>query len=136
MVWHPRHVYETAELTEQKLHSLPPFDKWFVNLLQTGQLPIGPNPNIALSCNLLESAKKFSPALRALANDTSVGMYLGKRECLKWSSGALRGWVFPALREARAGWERRFGRWPWEPVNEWGDRPAAPGLDLNKRFDE
>jgi len=134
--WHPRQVYETAELIEQKQHSLPPFDKWYVNLLQAGQLPGGFSPglNTALSHRLLDSAQKFSPMLRSIANDTSLGLFLRKQGCIKWSSGALRGWMFLPLRDARAHWERRYGLWPWDPVEEWGANAPAT-VDLKRLED-
>src|SRR5262249_3458581 len=108
--WHPRQVYETPELVEQKQHSLPAWEKWYVNFLQNGQLPRGPARNTALSHALLDSAQKFSPLLRYVANETSVGLFLRKQGCTKWSSGALRGWTFRPLAEARVDWERRYGR--------------------------
>jgi hypothetical protein len=129
--WHPRQVYETPELVEQKQHSLPPLDKWYVNFLQTGQLPrgFGPGRNIALSRELLDSARAFDPLIRYVANETSVGLFLRKQGCTKWSSGALRGWTFRPLAEARADWECRYGQWPWEPLEEWGASPPPPKLE-------
>jgi hypothetical protein len=120
--WHPRQVYETPELMEQKQRSLPPLEEWYVNLLQAGQLPVGPARNIALSRELLDSAKKSSRLLQYVANETSVGLFLRKMGCTKWSSGAFRGWTFRPLAEARSAWERLYGQWPWEPVEEWGSR--------------
>jgi hypothetical protein len=127
--WHPRQVYETPELMEQKRRSLPPLDEWYVNFLQTGQLPRGPARNIALSRDLLDSARAFNPLLRYTANETSVGLFLRKQGCTKWSSGALRGWTFRPLAEARADWECRYGQWPWEPLEEWGASPPPPKLE-------
>jgi hypothetical protein len=37
--WHPRQVYETDALREQKEQSLPPLEEWFVEVLQEGVLP-------------------------------------------------------------------------------------------------
>jgi hypothetical protein len=122
---------------EQKQLSLPPFDKWYVNFLQTGQLPRGPGVrNIALSSELLSSAQKFSPILRNIANDTSVGLFLRKQGCMKWSSGAFRGWTFLPLREARAHWERRYGLWTWDPVEEWGASPLPAQVDLSQKLED
>jgi hypothetical protein len=37
--WHPRQIYETDALREQKEQSLSPLEEWFVEVLQDGELP-------------------------------------------------------------------------------------------------
>ena len=41
-------------------------------------------------------------------------------KCKRYSDSKKRGWIFPALAEMRAEWEKRYGKWEWDnDLNEW-----------------
>jgi hypothetical protein len=126
--WHPRELYRTAALVEQKQHSLRGLDAWIESLLQAGRLPdvspISKYPNRCLSEALLEDAKRFD----RFTNGTLVANKL--KTVLKvtpFNNKVARGWAFPPLREARRLWEQRNGgAWNWHvPAEEWGKMEDA-----------
>jgi hypothetical protein len=124
--WHPKQIYETAALVEQKGHSLRGLDAWAEVILQEGALPqpMLSYPNRCLSTHLLESAKDFDQ----YANGSRVAKKLqdlfGVQE---FSTKVARGWIFPPLDECRRLWEiRNGGRWQWHrDVREWKGTPKT-----------
>jgi hypothetical protein len=118
--WHPRQIYQTAALIEQKAHSLRGLDAWIEAMLQEGLLPspMRDYPNRALTRDLTAQAKEFD----RYTNDSLVPRKLQKLLHVEpFGTGAARGWKFPALPESRKLWEARFGgQWTWlRDVKEW-----------------
>ncbi|UGY27317.1 DUF5906 domain-containing protein [Bradyrhizobium septentrionale] len=118
--WHPKQVYETAALVEQKGHTLRGLDAWIEAMLQEGALPkpLSKYANRCLSADLVEAAEKFdrytNPAKVAQKLQTVLGVD-------PFNTKVARGWAFPELSECRVLWERRNGgRWKWgREVSEW-----------------
>ena len=122
--WHPRKVYETAALREQKAQSLSPIQHWLEEVLQDGKLPRSfwnktGKKDFALTCDLVADAIKRVPRLNGYLSDKAMGGFLGKTwGCISGKgespTGELRGWRFPPLAQMRADWSRRYGGWEWE----------------------
>jgi hypothetical protein len=126
--WHPRQVYATAALQQQKEESLSLTDGWWVELLQEGKLPgsgiNGRQKDFAMTEDLVEDAMQKAPRLRDYFSKNGMGRFLRKRGCVAYqerSVGRLRGWRFPPLTEARREWERQFGGWTWNwpDLSDW-----------------
>ncbi len=119
--WHPRELYKTAALIEQKQHSLRGLEAWIESLLQAGRMPESYSrkyPNRCLSKVLFEDAKGYV----RFTNETEVANKL--KDVLKvtpFNNKAARGWVFPPLAECRKAWEiRNGGAWNWHhEIEEW-----------------
>ena len=118
--WHPREIYETDALREQKAHSLTPEEEWLEAVLQEGTLPgMEPGNRIAAKA-ALDDARERIPKLKYVS-ETAFGRFLRKQGCTPWRTCSTRGWQFPPLSEARTTWDNKFGYWPWdEPaLTEW-----------------
>src|SRR5262249_23566957 len=119
--WHPKQLYKTAALMEQKAQSLRGLDAWIEDFLQTGQLPQPVSekyPNRCLTDNLLRSAEK----IERYTNKTQVAKKLKGMLCAtEFNAQVARGWALPPLAECRRIWEARYGgRWEWHSdVSEW-----------------
>jgi hypothetical protein len=118
--WHPREIYKTAALMEQKAHSLRGLDAWIESILQEGSLPCAFNnyPNRSLTRDLTDQAKQFD----RYTNNSLVPRKLKKLFKIEpFGSGDARGWKFPPLPECRKSWETHFGgEWSWlRDVKEW-----------------
>jgi Bifunctional DNA primase/polymerase, N-terminal/Primase C terminal 2 (PriCT-2)/Family of unknown function (DUF5906) len=123
--WHPRMIYETRGLLEQKEQSLSPLEQWLEQLLQEGVLP-GPGifcrnesqRDFSSTRALVDSAKERSPQLHWHLSDKQMGIFLRKHGCIpfKYRNGTLetRGWKFPPFAQMRADWSKRFGGWEWQ----------------------
>jgi hypothetical protein len=118
--WHPKQIYETDALLEQKQLTLHALDAWVEALLQEGVLPQASEryPNRSLTKYLVASARKYDPH----TNDSEVPRHLEKLlKVSAFSSGSARGWKFPPLPDCRRMWEtRNGGRWRWRrPLTQW-----------------
>ena len=118
--WHPKQLYKTQALLDQKVHSLRGLDAWIDTMLQAGELPgVWPKyPNRAFSDDLLAAALTFD----RYTNETVVARKLKKLfKLVSVNRTGARGWAFPPLAECRAAWERRNGgKWEWHTeVLEW-----------------
>jgi hypothetical protein len=118
--WHPKQIYKTEALIEQKGHSLRGLDAWIEAMLQEGALPkpLPKYPNRCLSGDLLEAAKEFD----RYTNSAKVATRL--QELLRveaFNTKVARGWAFPELAECRQLWaSRNGGTWRWHrAVEEW-----------------
>jgi hypothetical protein len=118
--WHPKKIYVTAALTEQKGHSLRGLDAWIEAMLQEGSLPnpVAAYANRCLSGDLREAALKFD----RYTNDSLIaGKLKGVFGVKPFNNKVARGWAFPPLPECRTAWElRNGGSWHWHrPIDEW-----------------
>jgi len=129
--WHPKMVYETAALVEQKGHSLRGMDAWIEAMLQEGTLPKPmPNyPNRSLTDDLYESAKQFDRYTNKSKVAAKLKTVFGVDVMERFDNKVARGWAFPPLPEARQIWERRNGgSWQWHDISltEWSPRALRP----------
>jgi hypothetical protein len=123
--WHPKQIYATAALAQQKQHSLRGLDAWIEDMLQRGCLPVPVQgyPNRCLSMHLLDAAKKFDRYTTASRIAKKLQDLFGVYE---FNNQVRRGWAFPSLAECRQIWEaRNGGQWPWHhdvpQWRQWGD---------------
>jgi hypothetical protein len=119
--WHPKLIYETDALMEQKQHSLRGLDAWIEALLQEGVLPCasGKYPNRSLTQDLVAAARRYDPH----TNDSQVPRKLQQvLHVTDYNVQTARGWAFPSLPECRQLWEaRNGGRWHWRrKLDGWG----------------
>jgi hypothetical protein len=120
--WHPKRIYATAALVEQKQRSLRGLDAWIEAILQDGVLPgaLAGYPNRALTDDLVAAAKGFDPH----TNSSLVPRKLQNLDMLdrRFNVQVARGWAFRPLTECRSIWEARCGgSWPWHrPLADWG----------------
>jgi hypothetical protein len=128
--WHPKQIYKSAALREQKRQSLRGLDAWLEAILQEGRLPMPLNskyPNRCLTEPLVKSAQRYDK----FTNDTRVIDYLKRYMAVeRFNIKSARGWIFPALAECRQRWETRFdGSWDWhDDIPEWAG-PMPPILE-------
>jgi hypothetical protein len=112
-VWHPRQIYETEGLRQQKEQSLAPLAEWFVLLLEDGKLPgrsfLDDRKNFAPTSALVVDAKERVPWHHHYLSEKAVTNFLRKHGCMsgKNRSGTTRGWNFPPLAQMRAEWSRQ-----------------------------
>jgi hypothetical protein len=119
--WHPKQIYKTAALAEQKQHSLRGLDAWIEAMLQEGIVPrviSSKYPNRCLSADLLESAKEYDQYANASRVTRKLKELFGMED---FNVQVARGWAFPPLAECRKTWERRNGgHWQWNNnLAEW-----------------
>jgi hypothetical protein len=129
--WHPRDIPEellqSPALQKQKVLTLPPLERWYLGLLQDGELPgrrWGDYPGRAYTTDMLGDAKEKEPRLRLDLNEVSLGSFLENEvgcEHKRASNG--NGWSFPPLAECRARFEERYGPMKWSSAAEWASRP-------------
>jgi Family of unknown function (DUF5906) len=118
--WHPRQIYETGALRQQKAQSLLPLAEWFVLLLEDGKLPgcsfIDDRKDFATTRALVENATQRVPRRRHYLSEKAMGDFLKKQGCTSGKSQdrAARGWNFPPLSQMRAAWSRQYGGWDWQ----------------------
>ena len=129
--WHPKQIYKTEALTEQKLHSLKGLDAWIEDMLQAGKLPVPLSekyPNRCLSDNLENDAKRFDKYTNSTRIADKLHKVFGGR-VEPFNIQSQRGWIFPPLAECRQTWARRYGgSWPWHhAIEEW--QPLIPFVD-------
>ena len=118
--WHPRQIYETEALREQKEQSLPPLEEWLVEVLQDGALPgmkFDGEKDFACTRELVDDAKIRVPHGAARFSYKAVTGFLRKQGCIpakrSHTNGEMRGWKFPPLAKMRQEWAARYGGWPW-----------------------
>jgi hypothetical protein len=122
--WHPsRGIPQTQALAEQKALSLDPASKWWMAVLDRGELPTteaiawerGPAElDPASKAELLEDYDRFLKANRVFSAKAThkalaaAGRSLGL-EAARPRGGKDRAWVLPPLAEARRLFEERLG---------------------------
>jgi hypothetical protein len=135
--FHPRKIpADKNALLSQQAASLPPLDAWWVELLETGEIPGSPDgfEGKAISGDYEEetsfSAKTRAGLLTCLRKsvpkaawltDHAIGHFLRERGCTPARVKRKRGWLFPPVKDCREKWCERFPGWEWrEPLEEWG----------------
>jgi hypothetical protein len=125
--WHPRQIYETEGLREQKQHSLAPLEEWFAEVLEDGKLPVGiggraDRKDFSSTRALVDDAKSRVPRASLWLSDKAMALFLKRQGCLpakgRRDALQLRGWTFPRLVELRRDWSKRFGGWDWSDAEQ------------------
>jgi hypothetical protein len=118
--FHPRQVEaEMTALDEQKRESMYGLEEWWTELLEGAFVPGRINeyrPEFGVSEKLMDHVRETVPVLRDLSSH-KLGRFLRKMGCMPHRAGTVptnpRGWLFPALKEAREKWVRDYGRREW-----------------------
>lgn len=132
--WHPRQIYQTAALQEQKAHSLRNLEAWVEDLLQKGVMPEPWMPNYPNRCqtrHLVASARAFDK----FTTDSLVAKKLQELfGAYSVSDGSARGWALPSLSDCRRMFEERNGgQWKWHhEVQEWGAGAQTKPMTFRK----
>jgi hypothetical protein len=116
--FHPRQIIQTEALRRQKELSMPPEDEWLESLLQDGKLPIG--SDLLNQCSTAVLTDDLNKRFHAGMKEKALAQFLQDFGCTPCRTNSARGWKFPPLPEARARWERKYGKWPWhEDLKAW-----------------
>jgi hypothetical protein len=99
--WHPRQIYETAGLRQQKELSLPPIAEWFVLVLEDGKLP-GLSPSRAGPAALREYLHRHRCRNWALPGSNRCRLHGGHSTGPRTFEGKSR--TIAAMNEGRARW--------------------------------
>jgi hypothetical protein len=123
--WHPKQIYKTAALMEQKQRSLGGLDAWIETLLQRGSMPETCSSkylNRCLSKALEAEAKEYDRYTNLSRVVAKLKEVFGKDRMTDFNNQLARGWAFPPLWECRQAWEARHGgSWNWHSeLREWG----------------
>jgi hypothetical protein len=115
--WHPREdVPQTEALMQQKISSLDDSDAWFLDLIETGELPgHGGAGDMVAAGALLTNLREFAPYARTTPQ--SIAKLLRRWDCKPDRTSGTRLWKFPPWWELRAKWCERFGSRAWEKPN-------------------
>jgi hypothetical protein len=150
--WHPRLIVNTAALVDQKIRSLDPKMRWWLDLLEEGQLPFGcPTdkdccPSKALYDNHANHARRLGS--RRIDSDNAFGMFLSKvagpnlrkvknrdhkvilrRGIITDATGNV--YQIPPLKECRERMDKMLSRasdWGGDPDGEWATPLEPPEM--------
>lgn len=132
--WHPEQARpDTDELARQKINSLEPIPKTFLDCLVIGQLPEGEELGDG---SMLLPTKALTEEVRRATRRTDithngVADFLGERGfgCEKRRNQRPSGYVIPPLPQARAMWDALFFRVEWDAASEWETKPKPENMD-------
>lgn len=136
--WHPRHVLRTEALRQQKIRSMDPRWEWWEEVLQMGIVPrheMG-QPAAAQASAIFEHFRESAGHWRG-TNPTVLGRFLRAVGSTSRHTRTGTMWDFSDLTEARAAFEKEWGKWVWrEEVKNWQDRakigpnPSTPSQSV------
>ena len=134
--FHPRKMpADKNALLSQQAASLQPLDAWWVEILETGEIPGSPEgqadkaisgdcvATVGLSVRtepgMLTLLRKSVPRT-AYLTDHAIARYLREQGCVSGKVKQRRGWTFPPLKECRRKWAVDHPGWEWrEPLETW-----------------
>lgn len=134
--WHPREVYKTNALVDQKIRNLSPVHQYYLSLLHTGVLPntLPHLPDVAMSSGVEGQEGLFDHARRTVSElrqcqPQEITADLKKFGAVSYSTGNKRGWRFPPLSQARAEQEKLLPgiQWDHPDVIDWGGSNVRKG---------
>lgn len=119
--WHPEtHRPQTAALADQQLRSLRGLERVLADCLLTGEVPCGVLrgegvflPTLPLCEYVGRRTKDEPPTAR------EVQLLFGSLGFVKDDTARPRGWVLPALPDARAAWDQTRMPLAWPEVDGW-----------------
>lgn len=131
--FHPRQIIKTAAFRDQVASSLGPLPAWWVGFLEDGFLPVvlGDAPKNVIPSSHLRGGMDLRDMMRkgdqrfVHVSQHKITKFLRAQGCEQWRVGC-RGWRLPPLAQARADWEKKYGKWDWPNDNEdWDTYPES-----------
>lgn len=121
--WHPREIPETKELQKQKEETLRPVGQFWTDWVEESRVQKmvtykGPEQYVISLEVLLEHARQWTGQRISRKELTK---FLREQGCHPVSDGSGRYWALPPLKEARAIWEQKYGKWNWSNNKEHWD---------------
>lgn len=121
--WHPRfNVPDTKELQKQKHMSLNALEHAMRIMLEEGEFPGVKYEDgyAALSKTVEKYIQDLEPmvARYSAVKRADVIKELGARRAREGGTGRVR-WIFPSLKAMRANFDRKYGRYDWDGLEEW-----------------
>lgn len=126
--FHPRHIIKTEAFNEQVIKSFGPLEIFWLHFIEEGYLQVhhGEAPkNILFTYDFGEHEGLLMRLRRSdyrLKNytDRDMAKFLREKGCIPWRDSHRRGWKMPPLVQARADWEKKYGKWDWpNELEEW-----------------
>lgn len=138
--FHPRwNIPQTEELTEQKLAGLRGVDRAFLDILQTGELPVErwldkkvrtlPYVSTSRLGELVNARSRKDRGRDVTPNEVAD---LLKALGFEQRQYPCRGFALPPLPEARAAWDRVKIPAPWDSSDRWTDLPPDRKPDADR----
>ena len=131
--FHPRQIIKTAAFRDQVASSLGPLPAWWAGFLEDGFLPVvlGDAPKNVIPSSHLRGGMDLRDMMRkgdqrfVHVSQHKITKFLRAQGCEQWRVGC-RGWRLPPLAQARADWEKKYGKWDWPNDNEdWDTYPES-----------
>jgi len=132
--FHPRQIIKTNAFRDQVIHSMGPLDAFWLQLIEEGHLPVhaGEVPKNVMYTHsvghidgVLDQMRRSDHRLKH-TTDRQMAQFLRQKGCTPWRGYQRRGWRMPPLAQARADWEKNYGKWDWPNDNEdWDTYPES-----------
>ena len=132
--FHPRQIIKTNAFRDQVIHSMGPLDAFWLHLIEEGHLPVhdGDAPKNVMYTHsvghidgILDQLRRSDHRLKH-TTDRQMAKFLREKGCTTWHGYRRRGWRLPPLAQARADWEKNYGKWDWPNDNEdWETYPES-----------
>lgn len=137
--FHPRwNIPQTDALTEQKLAGLRGVERAFLDILQTGELPVErwldkkartlPFVSTTRLCELVNARLRKDRGRDVTPNEVAD---LLKALGFEYRQYPVRGFALPTLADARAAWDRVKIPAPWDGSDRWTDLPPPKKPDAD-----
>ena len=133
--FHPRHIIKTAAFKEQVIKSLGPLEIFWLHFIEEGHLQVHRSEapeNVLFTYDfgelegLLMRLRRSDYRLRNYT-DRDMAKFLREKGCVSWRDSHRRGWQMPPLTQARADWEKKYGKWDWpNEMEEWDTYAPHP----------
>jgi hypothetical protein len=130
--FHPRNIIKTAAFREQVIRSLGALESTWLHLIEDGHIPVyleeAPTNvwytnKIGHIDGLLDQFNRHHPGLKRV-NARQMAEFLRGKGCEARQDTNRRGWKFPPLAQARADWEKQYGKWDWlKEMDDWDTYP-------------
>jgi len=132
--FHPRHIIKTKAFRDQVINSLGPMPSWWLGLLEDGFIPVelGSAPKNVITSGSIHAHDSLHDWMRkgdqrfGRITKRQIAEFLRQLGCKPWRSGRQRGWELLPLAQARADWEKIYGKWNWPNDNvDWDTYPES-----------
>lgn len=139
--WHPdAHRPDTAALNDQKMRSLPPLERFWLDCLMTGTLPCGSSNRDGTA---FLPTVRFIECVEARMRRTDItsnavqALFRASFGFIKKDNARPRGWEIPALAEARRRWDEARFPLTWDASETWDiSAPTGEPRDEVRRPDD
>ncbi|UGX93637.1 RepB family DNA primase [Bradyrhizobium barranii subsp. barranii] len=139
--WHPRRIVETQARNDQKNASLAGFERIWLDILRTGELPEPTNsetarlrqmdeqhPRLSTS-ELKDYAQKYALPGEKITT-TEIGLLFNELGYRKIEDSRPRCYQVPTLAEARGGWDVKRAPERWDSTGCWSLSGRTPNNDV------